>query len=132
MRQFVRQHRTKIVYLVVGGWNTLFGYGAFAVLYLYLSSTVPPVAILTASYVLGITNAYVGYKLFVFRTKGNVLREYLRLYVVYGGAYVANLALLPLLMGVLRLNAYVAQGIIVLLTVIGSFVLHKRFTFRHT
>ena len=130
IKEVIKKYRTKITYLIVGGWNTLFGYASFTILYFYLSKSINSTVILTISYVLSITNAFIGYKAFVFRTRGNVLREYLRFYVVYGGAYVANLILLPLLMGVLFLNAYIAQALIVFLTVISSYVFHKRFTFK--
>jgi len=132
MREVIKTHRTKITYLIVGGWNTLFGYASFSIIYFFLSQRLNPTVILTISYVLSITNAFIGYKVFVFRTRGNVLREYLRFYVVYGGAYVANLILLPVLMRALLLNVYIAQGLIVFLTVITSYIFHKRFTFyRH-
>ena len=129
MREVIMKHRTKITYLIVGGWNTLFGYASFSILYFFLSQRLNPAFILTISYVLSITNAFIGYKAYVFRTRGNVLREYLRFYVVYAGAYVANLILLPVLMGALLLNVYIAQGLIVFITVITSYIIHKRFTF---
>ncbi|HWR00327.1 MAG TPA: GtrA family protein [Chlorobaculum sp.] len=130
MKALIKEHRSKIIFLVVGGWNTLFGYAAFSVLYMLLSHRFNYTVILTISYVLAITNAYIGYKVFVFRTKGNVLKEYLRFYVVYGGAFVANIILLPVLMRVILLNAYVSQALIVILTVISSYIFHKGFTFK--
>jgi len=125
----IKKHRSKIIYLTVGVWNTLFGYASFSILYLLLSHSLNSTVILTISYVLSITNAYVGYKTFVFKTRGKVLQEYFRFYIVYGGAFIANLILLPVLMGVLMLNAYVAQALIVVMTVISSYIFHKRFTF---
>jgi putative flippase GtrA len=114
---------------MVGGWNTVFGYGAFALLYYFLSGRIHPTIILTFSYILSITNAYIGYKIFVFKTKGNVLREYFRFYVVYGGAFLINLVLLPIFMNFLMLNAYLSQGLITIMTIVGSYILHKRYTF---
>lgn len=130
MRDTIIKHKSKIAYLIVGGWNTLFGYGAFAFMYFLLSSRVHSTLILTISYVLSITNAFIGYKLFVFKTKGNILREYIRFYVVYGGAFLVNLALLPLFMNVMMLSAYLSQALITMLTVVGSYIFHNRFTFR--
>lgn len=129
MRDTIVKHKSKIAYLIVGGWNTLFGYGAFAILYFLLSGRVHSIVILTISYVLSITNAFFGYKVFVFKTKGGGLREYFRFYVVYGGAFLVNLVMLPLFMNVIKLNAYYSQALITMLTIAGSYVLHKRFTF---
>src|SRR5690348_14048096 len=73
IRQFVR-------YLLVGGWNTLFGFGSYAV----LTAVLQPrfrygyVAASLVSSLVSITLAFLGYKWFVFKTKGNYLREWLR------------------------------------------------------
>lgn len=131
MRSALARHKGKILYLVVGGWNTVFGYGAFVLLYHYFSDRIHESIILTISYILGITNAFIGYKVFVFKTKGNVWREYFRFYVVYGGAFMVNLILLPFFMSVLMMNAYAAQAVITFVTIVGSYVLHKRYTFRY-
>lgn len=125
-------------YLLVGAWNTLFGYGLFAAL-TYLLTGVVPYAYMAASAlsnVGAITVAFFGYKWFVFRTKGNYLREYLRCYMVYGTAMLVSLALLPILMillqRVVRLHGsapYVAGAMLAVGTVLISFVGHKRFSF---
>jgi putative flippase GtrA len=130
MKVVIDRYRSKILYLLVGGWNTVFGYGAFALLYYFLSGFIHATIILTLCYILSITNAYIGYKIFVFKTKGNVLREYFRFYVVYGGAFLINLILLPVFMSYLILSAYVSQAMITMMTIVGSYILHKKFTFR--
>lgn len=130
MKQFLIAHEQKIRYLIIGGWNTVFGYGVFAGLYFWLSGSLHYLLILSISYVLSITNAYIGYKIFVFRTKGNILKEYLRFYVVYGVSFLFNLATLPLFVEMLKFNMYVAQAIVTIITILGSYVLHKKFSFR--
>lgn len=130
MKRFLTKHEQKIRYLIIGGWNTVFGYGVFAVLYFYLSDSIHYLVILSLSYIISITNAYIGYKLFVFRTKGNILKEYFRFYVVYGVSFFINLAILPLLVEILAINIYVAQAMVTIITIIGSYVLHKNFSFR--
>jgi putative flippase GtrA len=130
MKKFLTQHEQKIRYLIIGGWNTLFGYSVFAGLYFWLSGSVHYLVILSLSYIISITNTYIGYKLFVFKTKGNILREYFRFYLVYGVSFVVNLASLPFLLEILHFNMYVAQALITIITVIGSYVLHKNFSFK--
>jgi putative flippase GtrA len=124
------KHREKILYLITGGWNTVFGYGSFALLYYFLSGHVNSLVILTISYVISITNSYIGYKLFVFRTKGGIIREYLRFYVVYGGSFIVNIVLLPVLVDRYKFNAYLSQAGIVMATILGSYLMHKKFTFK--
>jgi len=67
-------------YLLVGAWNTLFGYGSFAFFTAILSPVIPHsyiVASVIAS-LLNISVSYLGYKWFVFKTKGNYVREWIR------------------------------------------------------
>lgn len=115
---------------MIGGWNTVFGYGVFAALYFWLEGVIHYLIILSISYVVSITNAYVGYKLFVFRTRGNILREYFRFYIVYGASFIFNVLSLPVFVEMLEFNMYVAQAIVTVITIVGSYVLHKNFSFR--
>jgi putative flippase GtrA len=130
MNELYRKHRDKIAYLIIGGWNTVFGYGTFALLYYFLSDNTHYSIILTLSYIISVTNAYIAYKLIVFKTKGNVIREYFRFYVVYSGAYFVNLLLFPLFINKIGVNPYFAQAVITVFTIMGSYVLHKRFSFK--
>jgi putative flippase GtrA len=95
--QFVR-------YLCVGVFNTLFGYAVYVILLASLDAVLPVrwlyltvvlVSVLAAP--LAITVAYLGYKFFVFRTKGNYLREWLKCCAVYGSSMVPGLVVLSAL-----------------------------------
>ncbi len=126
-------------YLLVGGWNTLFGYGTYALFtallmprlrfgYIYAS---------VFSSLLNITVAYLGYKFFVFKTQGNYLAEWLRCILVYGSAMLPGLVLLPLLVeglhSIFHLGQsapYIAGALVMGLTVIYSFFGHRNFSFR--
>jgi putative flippase GtrA len=127
-----RSHRERIMFLVVGGWNTFLGYGLFAGLYFFLQARTPLAVIIVISYVLATANNYVCYKLFVFRTKGNVLREYAKFTTVYLPVFAANLVVLPIALRALPLNAYAIQALFTVLVVVVSYVGHKYFTFRRT
>jgi putative flippase GtrA len=133
-----------IRYLLVGVWNTLFGYGCFflsARLFLHLMPSQPSLAASVASVfaaVANITVSFVGYKKFVFRTKGNFLREYARSFLVYLPSLLLNaVAIAPLtavLRRVLPLHAlqapYIAGAILAIVTVVISFFGHKHISFR--
>ena len=122
--------RRELRYLVVGGINTLFGYGLGVGLYLALSPMLHILVIGVIGSVIAITFSFTTYKLFVFGTRGHWLREYLRSYVVYGGTGVLGILLIWLLVDGLRLPIWIAQGIAILLTVLVSYLGHARFTFR--
>ena len=100
--QFVR-------YLCVGVWNTIFGYASFAASLFLFSHLLPQrflyLAVVVASVVstpINITVAYFCYKLFVFRTTGNYLVEWLRCFAVYGVGMLPGLLVLSALTRVLQ------------------------------
>lgn len=117
-------------YLVMGGWNTLFGYVSFVALYYALSGKIYLLLIQIAANIAAITNAFLGYKFIVFRTRGNLLREYFRFYLVYAIPTLLGMAAFYLLVAYLHQNAYLVQAAITFLTIVVSYVGHKTITFR--
>jgi len=119
-----------ILYLLVGGWNTVFGIAVYAGLYHWLGNSVHYLILLIPSNILAITNAFACYKLFVFKTKGNVLREYSRCYVVYGGMMLVGAALMFGLVDGLHLPPVIANCACVAVTTIISYFAHRDFSFK--
>jgi putative flippase GtrA len=127
-----RAHRERLMFLIVGGWNTVFGYAVFALLYLAYNGTLPLTAIIVIAYVVSVVNNFFTYKYIVFRTQGRKLREALRFLVIYTPSLVANLIVLPLALKYLPLNAYVIQAIYTFVVLVLTYFGHKYFTFRHS
>jgi putative flippase GtrA len=91
-------------YLGIGIFNTCFGYITFAAVLTALNSALPDrllyLTVILASILatpLNITVAYLGYKFFVFRTKGNYLGEWLKCFAVYGTGMIPGLVALSAL-----------------------------------
>ena len=132
-RQFLR-------YLLVGVWNTVFGYSTFAAFTYLLSLRWPRYGYLGAgllSSVVNISVAFLGYKKFVFQTKGNYLQEWLRCIAVYGSGIAIGLVLLPCAVFAIRHATtidrkapYVAAALLTCFNVIYNFLGNKRFSFR--
>lgn len=132
LSQFIR-------YLLVGGFNTVFGYSLFALLnwsftglgsFSYMYAAV-------LSNLIAITVAFLGYKWFVFRTRGNYLIEWVRCVGVYGSSMAIGLIGLPILVPILRGHLqhperapYIAAGVLTVISVIFSFLGHKMISFR--
>ncbi len=126
-------------YLMVGLWNTVFGYSVYA---LFTALLMPRlrfgyIVASVLSNLLSITMAYLGYKFFVFKTQGNYLVEWLRCILVYGSGVLPGLVALPLLVEGLqhglhlqRSAPYIAGAMVMGTTVIYSFFGHKHFSFR--
>lgn len=128
-------------YLVVGAFNTLFG----TLIYwacVWLCEDIGRFGYMVAavmSNILAVSESFLSYKLLVFKTKGRWLPEYLKCWMVYGGASLINLALLPLCVEATRyflsedysrLAPYVGGLLLTGVTVVISFLGHKNITFR--
>jgi len=116
-------------YVVVGGWNTLFGVGLYTGVYFLMKDDVNYFVLLILCNIVAITNAYICYKLFVFKTKGNWLREYPRFCGVYGVAMLLGMGLIVLLVQLMHVHPVLANIATTALTVIVSFFGHKHVSF---
>ncbi len=114
----------------MGGYNTLFGFAAFALLYLLLEAQLHYVAIALIANVLAITNAYLSYRYLVFHSTGPFLTEYLKSYIVYGGSAVIGIVLLIACVEVLGLHPILGQALTTTVTVVFSYFGHRNFTFK--
>jgi putative flippase GtrA len=130
-------------YLVVGAWNTLFGYGCFFLmvrLFLHLLPTQPALTAsiaLAVATVINVTVSFLGYKWFVFRTQGNYLREYRRSLLVYLPSLALSAVAIAPLTGLLRLvphlkteAPYAAGAVLAGFNLIASFLGHKHISFK--
>jgi putative flippase GtrA len=118
----------RVRYLVVGGWNTLFGYLVYVAL-VTLFGRAAYVWMLVPATVVGITQNFFVYKYLVFQTRGGHFREYLKFYVVYGPVLLVNLFALPFLVRVTGLDPRIAQGAFAVIAVVVTYLGNKYFTF---
>ena len=117
-------------YLVTGGVNTLLSYAIGAITFYLLVDKIHYLLIMIVSTVICVTVSYVNHKIFVFRTEGNFIREYLRFYLVYAVPICFAFVAFPVFYVVLGVNPYVAQALIMAVTVVASYIGHKRISFR--
>jgi putative flippase GtrA len=126
-------------YILLGVWNTLFGYAMYAALTALLTPHVPYAYILASvlASVLNITVAFLGYKWFIFKTTGNYLREWSRCVLVYSGGIMIGILLLPVLVYAVRHSTrfdaaapYIAGAALTGLNVVVGFLGHKNFSFQ--
>ncbi len=126
-------------YLMVGVWNTVFGYSLYALFTALLMPRLRFAYVYASAFsnLIAITVAYFGYKFFVFKTRGNYLVEWFRCILVYGSGMLPGLVLLPLLVWGLhygwhlqRSAPYIAGAILIAAGTIYTFFGHKHFSFR--
>jgi putative flippase GtrA len=127
--RFYFRRREQVLYLVVGGWNTVFGYGVWALLQYLLGDHLHYLVVVVLAWPIAVLNAYLGYRYVVFRSRGPVLRELPRFSLVYLATLLVNLALLPVAINVLPFNIYVVQGLVTTVVVICSYLSHRYYSF---
>jgi putative flippase GtrA len=127
---FLAPHGEKLQYLVVGVFNTVFGYAVWAALYALLAQRLGYALVLVVSYAIAIANAYVWYRFVVFRSHNSVWRELPRFSAVYLATMVVNLIVFPIAVRRLPFNAYAIQAVFTLGVVVASYTAHKRISFR--
>ena len=130
-------YQTKVRFVLVGIWNTIFSYITFILLdYLFNLFFSPRfVAYMLAallSNIITVTLAYFFHKYFTFQSKAKgmaALREYLRFYMTYIFTSILSLILLPIFVEFLKLDPKIAIAIIMLPLTVISYISHNLFTF---
>jgi putative flippase GtrA len=128
--RFCVRRREQVLYLMVGGWNTLFGYAFWALLQYLLHPYLHYLAVLVISWPFAVVNAYICYRCFVFRSKGSVWRELPRFSLVYVVGLALGLVVLPILVRILPLSLYVIQALFMAVVIVLTYLAHKYFSFR--
>lgn len=115
---------------LVGVVNTAFGYGVFIALQLTLGTVTHYLVVLGISHVLGVLWSYVLQRRLVFRVRGHWWRDLMRFWSVYLVSLGFNAVALPLLHEVVHIPVIPAQGIVLLVSALGTYVAHRSFSFR--
>ncbi|MBR1735113.1 MAG: GtrA family protein [Alphaproteobacteria bacterium] len=134
-RQFIK-------YIIVGIWNTVFGYMIYALLTWFLDShynfRYSYMFSFIVSNFISISQAFVAHKFLVFKTKGNFWKEYKKGWIVYGSTALMSFIALPFFVELFGyifpepykwLDKYIGGISVTGLAAIGSFFGHKKITF---
>jgi len=120
----------RIRFILVGGYNTVFSFALFCALQYYVGEHLRPVLVLLITHIISIFNSFLSLRIFVFASKNNLLREYLKVNVVYCGYFIINAFLLFIFNDLLHFNVFLAQFLSVLILTIGAYFSHKHFSFK--
>ena len=115
----------------MGGVNTAIGLAVYPILYVLLSPFgVGYVKALIFSQIICITFSFISNKYLVFKTKGNVKKEYPKFFAFYGIYFMINLLCLPVMVEVLNMNPMIAQTLFSIAIVASSYFWHNLITFK--
>ena len=119
----------KILFILVGGYNTAFSIILYYLLYNLISGYMGYLSVLVLTHILSVLNSYLALKWFVFRTEGHYIREFLRCNITYLVFLILNFSLLYISVDLLEIAPVVAQTVIVIVMAILSYIGHKYFSF---
>lgn len=119
----------KLRFLVIGGWNTVFGYLCFYFLYLLTADYLHYLIIAVIAHIVNVIQAYVMQRRMVFRSEARIAGEFLRFNASLVGTLLFNLLAMYLLVRVTALSPLVAQAIVILASLVLTYVLHSRISF---
>ena len=131
-------HQTKVRFVFVGIWNTIFGYLIFVVCdYLFERFFSPRyIAYMSAaviSSILSITNSYIFHKYITFKSPvsgKSIPIEFARFVSTYLVSIILGLLLLPVFVEVLGIEPRISAALLIPVTTIISYIGHSRFSFR--
>ena len=115
-------------YLTVAVVNVALKYVAFAVLLFFYANNYQLNLLL--SWIFSSFTAFLGYKILVFATEGNHLREYLKSLAILSWSYLINSFFLWVAVKKLLFNPYLSQAVILFGLTTVNFVLFKHFAFK--
>lgn len=119
----------KATFVFVGGLNTVICYLLFVLFYKLWGPDAYLQAYVT-SYAISLVVGYTLQRILVFKVKGHILLDFVRYTLVQLVSFAVNLILLPLSVETFSLNPLLAQALILVVTVIGSYFAHRYFSFR--
>lgn len=119
----------KIRFLVIGAINAGISYVIFAVA-VYLIGEQYYQVCAALQWILSSFISFTNQKVFVFCTKGNWIKEYLRCCMTWLVSYLLNALILEVFVKYIDINVYLAQFLAIFTVSVVTYVLFKYFAFR--
>ena len=116
-------------FLIIGSVNAGISYIIYAICVLIFGTQHYQLCV-TLQWVLSSFTSYFNQKFFVFCTKGNYVKEYLKCCSTWAVSYILNVVILEIMVRYLIKNVYIAQFICLFLVSIATYILFKFLAFR--
>ncbi len=117
-------------YLAAGGYNTAFSFALFTALYFLLKDHISYLWVLIINHIISVFHSFVVMKIFVFKTKGNFFKEYLKCNVTYASTLAINFVSLYVMVSLLDFNVLISQFVCTIAIAALTYFLHKGFSFK--
>jgi putative flippase GtrA len=117
-------------YIIVGGWNTVFGVLFFTLLYLAVGTSLGYVLVLAIAQFVAVLQAHLTQRLLVWRSRASYVPELLRFSVIYAVGYLVNVALLALCLHAFHSPVLPTQWCIAAILLAPMYLLQRAWAFR--
>ena len=138
LSEFKTRHQVKARFVLVGIWNTIFGYGIFCLFdtvfaWLFSARSVAYMCAMVLAQILAVMNAYICHKYITFKSEARgkaIVGEFFRFSATYVVTFCLSLALLPALVEIGHIHPKISAAIITLVCTGISYLGHSRFSFK--
>lgn len=119
----------KIRFLLVGGYNAAFSYIIFAIAIHFIGQEYYQLCV-ALQWIISSVFSFTTQKVFVFCTKGNWIKEYLKCCTTWVISYCCNALILEAIVKFVTKNVYVGQIVSIFLASVITYILFKYFAFK--
>lgn len=116
-------------YILVGGWNMIFGISVFAYTYWVLGSDKSYILVAAIVHPIGVTQSHFTQRKIVWKSENRYVSELLKFGIVQTQGFVSTLLLMTFFIEILELSVVVSQVIGTIIVTIVTFILMKYWTF---
>ena len=117
-------------YLIVGGWNTVFGVLFFTALYLVVGKQLGYALVLAIAQIGAVLQSHLTQRWLVWRSRAPYMGELMRFSVIYGLTYVVNLGALALCLHLFHSPVLETQWCIAAVLLLPAYLLQRAWAFR--
>ena len=138
IHKLINKHNTKVRFVLVGIWNTIFGYLVFFLLdslftNLFTKRYFAYMLAMILSQIIATINAFIFHKNITFKSKvkgKGIIIEFLRFCLTYVVTFCLSLILLPFFAEIFKIQPKISAAIVILICTVISYVGHSRFSFK--
>jgi putative flippase GtrA len=132
------KHQVKAKFVLVGIWNTIFGYSIFCLFdtlfeIAFSQRYIAYMSAMILGRIFAVINAYICHKYITFKSEAKgkaIILEFFRFSTTYVVTFGLSLVLLPALVEIGHIHPKIAAAIIILICTVISYLGHSKFSFR--
>lgn len=138
LTNLLSKHRVKVKFVLVGIWNTIFGYSVFCLLdtlfsHQFATRYIAYMSALVLQWIIAIINAYISHKYITFKSRvrgREMIIEFFRFSMTYAVTFCLSLILLPIFVEIFHIAPKISFAILILICAAISYLGHSRFSFK--